>query len=390
MTAAVFVVSNINSLSSYRAELEGTFRLLKHIEYLGMTPEEVTHWCDNEAAVLDTNKTEPACPSELIGADADIILAIMHHKRKTGIKSTCHHVHAHQDEKKRKTKEEQLEEKKQSRAERRRRIREVDVGDGTHAPSPPPSPHSDSSITDKSHKSRLSLPRRELGRKDLSDEAMMNIACDEYAEEAAKEHIKTPQAPFSSLQPPYEGSKAMLKISNVWITSNHDRSIHFASRAPSIKKYCKGRHKWSSSTMNMVNWDIIDRARRNQKWSAFSRSMKIMHGWLPLMHNLGKRTGIAQCPGCECPDETYNHMFNCGNALMKKALSESFETMRKVARATGVPDQAMDAFMSCITNGIHNRPAPPPQYPKELEKAVENQNKTAQVNYCRALWPKHG
>jgi hypothetical protein len=82
MTAAVFVVSNINSLSSYRAELEGTFRLLKHIEYLGMTPEEVIHWCDNEAAVLATNKTEPDCPSELIGADADIILAIMQHHKK--------------------------------------------------------------------------------------------------------------------------------------------------------------------------------------------------------------------------------------------------------------------------------------------------------------------
>ena len=134
--------------------------------------------------------------------------------------------------------------------------------------------------------------------------------------------------------------------------------------------------------MNMVNWDIIDRARRNQKWSAFSRLMKIMHGWLPLMHNLGKRTGIAQCPGCECPDETYNHMFNCGNALMKKALSESFETMRKVAWSTGVPDQAMDAFMSCITNGIHNRPATPPQYPKELEKAVEDQNK---IGTCKLL-----
>jgi hypothetical protein len=43
MTAAVFVISTVSSLSSYRAELEGTFRLLKHIEYLGLQPDEIKH-----------------------------------------------------------------------------------------------------------------------------------------------------------------------------------------------------------------------------------------------------------------------------------------------------------------------------------------------------------
>jgi hypothetical protein len=57
MTAAVFVISSISSLSSYRAELKGTFRLLKHIEYLEMSPEEIRHWCDNKGAVAATNTT---------------------------------------------------------------------------------------------------------------------------------------------------------------------------------------------------------------------------------------------------------------------------------------------------------------------------------------------
>ena len=35
---ACFLMTGINAVSSYRLELEGIFRTLKHIEYLKMTP----------------------------------------------------------------------------------------------------------------------------------------------------------------------------------------------------------------------------------------------------------------------------------------------------------------------------------------------------------------
>jgi hypothetical protein len=66
MTAAVFVISSVSSLSSYRAELEGTFRLLKHIEYLDMSPDEILHWCDNEGAVSATNATSIHTPGGML------------------------------------------------------------------------------------------------------------------------------------------------------------------------------------------------------------------------------------------------------------------------------------------------------------------------------------
>ena len=37
MMSATFVISDISSLSSYRAKLEGTFRMLKHSEYLDVS-----------------------------------------------------------------------------------------------------------------------------------------------------------------------------------------------------------------------------------------------------------------------------------------------------------------------------------------------------------------
>jgi hypothetical protein len=64
----------------------------------------------------------------------------------------------------------------------------------------------------------------------------MNVACDEIAGEAARDCLEHPEAPLPPvLQPPYVGSKAMLKIGKVWITSDYDKNIHFASRVKQIK-----------------------------------------------------------------------------------------------------------------------------------------------------------
>ena len=370
MMTATFVISGISSLSSYRAELEGTFRLLKHIEYLNMTPEEVKHWCDNESAVTANNITE-TCPSMMIAPDADIILAILHHKRGITASVDCQHVLAHQDTRNRVSKEDKEREKKQEAKERRRRIREVDVGEGTHAPSPPSSPQHSTSDDPDTH---LPSPHRELGPNDLSDEAQMNVACDGIAEEAAKDHISDPQAPDPlALQPPYEGSKAMLRIGDTWITSHYGREIRRASREPRIVAYCKKRHNWDDATMELINWEVIGRVRRRQKWKDFTNSMKIMHGWLPIMHNRGKFMSTKQCPGCECPDETFLHIFSCGNQLMKDALSEALENVYKSMLSTGIKRNIADWYHKCLLSGISGEPLTPPEGPEKLTKAVSDQ-----------------
>ena len=69
---ACFLLTNISSVSSYRSELEGIYRSLQHIEYLGLTPREVQHWCDNKGAVDNSNKGLNT-PSEMISAEADLI-----------------------------------------------------------------------------------------------------------------------------------------------------------------------------------------------------------------------------------------------------------------------------------------------------------------------------
>jgi hypothetical protein len=89
---------------SYRAELEGTFRLLRHIDWLGLTPEEVRHWCDNKGAIKANKLTAIPNPTGMLAPDADLILAIMDIKRKMSANIKCRYVASHQDKKKRKVK----------------------------------------------------------------------------------------------------------------------------------------------------------------------------------------------------------------------------------------------------------------------------------------------
>ena len=93
-------MQNVLSYTSYRAELEGVFRALLHIKLSGMEDTEIAHWCDNRAAVDQTN-SELNSPKKMTKPEADIILAI--HKVKKELKGLlpCRHVHAHQDTRRR-------------------------------------------------------------------------------------------------------------------------------------------------------------------------------------------------------------------------------------------------------------------------------------------------
>lgn len=56
---ACYLMTNVSSVNSYRAELEGVFRSLYHMQYLGMDPEEtVTQWFDNESGVQTSNRDQ--------------------------------------------------------------------------------------------------------------------------------------------------------------------------------------------------------------------------------------------------------------------------------------------------------------------------------------------
>lgn len=103
--------------------------------------------------------------------------------------------------------------------------------------------------------------------------------------------------------------------------------------------------------------------------------MKTMHGWLPIMHNLGKYKDTKQCPGCPCPDETFLHLFQCDNErIWKGALEKSLDTIRDRGIKGSASTAFMDHFINCIRKGIRGKAATPPMQPNELRQAIVDQN----------------
>ena len=111
---ACTVIRNASSLSSYRAELEGIFRLLRHIDWLGLTPEEVRHWCNNGAVKANRLAAIPT-PTDTLAPDADLVLAIMATKAKLAANIKCRYVAGHQDEKKKKLSHQSKDEKRKEK-----------------------------------------------------------------------------------------------------------------------------------------------------------------------------------------------------------------------------------------------------------------------------------
>ena len=93
---ACFLMANVNKVTSYRSELEGIFRALKHIEFLNWAPTELDQWCDNKQAVHDSMNF-PYRPTDMMGADTDLVLAIHYLKSKLTTTINCQHVYGHQD-----------------------------------------------------------------------------------------------------------------------------------------------------------------------------------------------------------------------------------------------------------------------------------------------------
>ena len=95
-------MQNVSSTTSYRAELDGAFHLLKHIKLCGMKSTEVDQWCKNLLAAhsIDEDFLSPKGMGE---PKADTILGVHQLKKDLPNVNECKHVYAHQDTQKAKT-----------------------------------------------------------------------------------------------------------------------------------------------------------------------------------------------------------------------------------------------------------------------------------------------
>ena len=217
----------------------------------------------------------------------------------------------------------------------------------------------------------------------------MNIKCDHIANEtveavlAANGHF--PAWPI--LEPPYKkGSKAMLRINDVWITSNMPKHIYWAQCMQTILQYCLKWHKWREKDFHDVHWNSIESVCRLLPFKEQIRTCKILHGWMPVNHNLGKWTGITNCPGCKCKDETFEHLMQCTNELqvsmMMHDIHESLDAKWKKARIPAFANRAILGIMQNVGEAS-NKSSQLVYFRKSINRAIRQQERIGKVKLCR-------
>ena len=372
---AVVFLENISSVSSHRAELEGIFRLMKHIEALEMTTEQIAEMiqsCDNEKAVAGSN-VPPATPSQMMLADSDVVMAIHHLRTSLPELRQCRHVYGHQNERTRNTRSSVLKrivldcdaEKRARRAKRTTNPAKPD--EGVSPSVTPPSP--DNGVVN---------PYIKRPPKALSLEAQVNVECDALATETSAAILAggTSDGLPKVLQPPYPGSKAMLRIGDKWITSRFSSHIYKARRLPIMRQYCMEKYGMTDEVFDGVNWTSVGRVRRGYlkgRYSMFRQTSRYMHGWLPTMHMRQHITGIDQCPGCSRKDETIHHMLLCPHALMRKKREEILSELRKKGLKAKIPRVVVDALYAVLRNFFNPATTLQPSRHSSVQEAISQQ-----------------
>ena len=312
---ACFLMGKISSLSSYRSELEGIYRSLKHVQYLGMSPREIQHWCDNESAVDDSNRPL-STPSAMGKPDADLLLAIHHIREVMATNATiiCRHIYGHQDT-------------------RDRGVPLVFRTDTSLEIGDLGAPIRDGNDDDRRQRWRRSLP------------VVTNIEADRIASETtslARGDINQSLPIVMTL--PYTGSRALLRVHDTWVTSHMDRMICNAHWESTLVAYCKTKYLWTDDVFATIDWLVIGAARKKCTKTQLMQTSKIIHDWLPVMHMQGHMTGNRQCPACAHPDETLDHLLQCPHPSLVRIRKDTLATAMKKGQKLGIHRNVLTAL----------------------------------------------
>ena len=331
-----------------------------HIRQLGITPKEIQQWCDNESAVSDSNRPL-VTPAAMIKPDADILLAIHHLRSHMERHCTIHctHIYGHQDTRPR----------------------------GTPAVLADPSPSHPLTLSQSSNSndhSVTSLYNETLSHDGIPSElcpssppslgpitrptqpplpVRLNIECDHIASTTSEIALGDHRRDLASFTPPYPGSKAMLRIGDIWITSKLDSHVLRARWTPQVIDYCLNKYGWDHTTFNDIAWKTIGAARWRCTPTQPMRTSKIMHGWLPVKHMLSHIQGSSACPLCAHSDETLDHIFHCPHPVLAAQREILLEELQKKGLSIGIPRAVMDVFTGFLLAYIMGVTPTPPSNP---------------------------
>jgi hypothetical protein len=193
---------------------------------------------------------------------------------------------------------------------------------------------------------------------DMDTAKRLNIRCDKLTAEAATKVMQGTYPAITPISPPYPGTKALLQIGNLWITSHVPRHISLACHTNNAREYCMKKYHRSESTFNSVYWDGIECTCKCGTKTQLMHTSKIMHGWLPVMHMVGPITNLTQCLGCHCPDETLDHLFHCPHPKMHATSAERLVALENCLKKFHLPHAFTLPFITFLQAYLEDSPVP--------------------------------
>jgi hypothetical protein len=204
----------------------------------------------------------------------------------------------------------------------------------------------------------------------------VNDDCDKDANEHVERDTEVP--PFE----PLPGYRAMLKIGDDWITTHFRECVRFANNSPDMAGYILKRLDIRMEEFHTINWKAIGRVCSQHSFARLVRTSKMMYWWLPVGHNWQQcNLKSHRCPCCGGDDETFQHLLSCEREELRLVREGAIMDLRRLSKKEEIPVLFMTNVIAIIKHVTDGRPMPTTFPNKQIEKAVQAQEKIGYYNF---------
>ena len=210
--------------------------------------------------------------------------------------------------------------------------------------------------------------------------AQLNVDADKIAGQYHEFHFL--HLPFVILSP---HTRAHLVMDEGTVTSKYEDTIRMNATGPPLLEYICGKHNWTGSITESINWTAHGLALKRNKQRR-SHIVKFIHDILPTtgLRNKfdgGKRT----CPLCTCRQEDRDHILRCPHPSRELWRNQFIDDIQQHCQDSKTYPHLQRLLLSALSQWLEGEDHPhldPGQYPSDIHQLIRQQNRIG----WRHLW----
>lgn len=113
-------------------------------------------------------------------------------------------------------------------------------------------------------------------------------------------------------QPLTTQHRATIYINNKEVNSDVTLELTNAAQTPALRTYLQQKYHWDSKTINLIDWEVHNRALQSYKSVQKKTLFQYIHRWLPTNAHPAITPPLSTlCPVCLIEEETNDHFIGC-------------------------------------------------------------------------------